>query len=112
MAQATHAAFDTQHDVDLRSMPERPHTVAEAAGPDVRLSIHGDLLSIESEWRAFERSADCTVFQTFEWMSAWYRNIGVRRGVTPVIVAGRDAAGELVFILPFVVEAGAARRLT
>jgi CelD/BcsL family acetyltransferase involved in cellulose biosynthesis len=111
MAQAT--AFDTQRDIDLHSMPDRSRTSAPAARLDVRLSIHDDLAAIESEWRAFERNADCTVFQTFDWMSAWHRNIGVRQGVTPVIVAGRDSAGALLFILPFAVEAGGlVRRLT
>jgi CelD/BcsL family acetyltransferase involved in cellulose biosynthesis len=111
MAQATHAAFDTRHDIGLRSTPDRSR--AATAKPDVRLSIHDDLASIESEWRAFEKDADCTVFQTFDWILAWHRNIGIRKGATPVIVAGRDGAGALLFILPLAIEAaGAARRLT
>jgi CelD/BcsL family acetyltransferase involved in cellulose biosynthesis len=113
MAQATHAAFDTQRDIDLHLMPDRSRAPAPAVRLDVRLSIHDDLAAIESEWRAFERNADCTVFQTFDWMSTWHRNIGARHGVTPVIVAGRDSAGALLFILPFAIEAGGlVRRLT
>lgn len=108
MAQATHAAFDTRHAIDLRSTTG----LSRAATLDVRVSIHDDLSSIESEWRAFEQDADCTVFQTFDWMSAWYRNIGVRSGVSPAIVMARDSAGELLLILPFAIEAGAVRRLT
>jgi CelD/BcsL family acetyltransferase involved in cellulose biosynthesis len=112
MIQATHVAFDAQQRVDVRSAPDRSRATA-IAKPDVRLSIHDDLATIESEWRAFERDADCTVFQTFDWVSAWHRHIGVRRNVTPVIVSGRDAAGELLFILPLAIEtSGSVRRLT
>jgi CelD/BcsL family acetyltransferase involved in cellulose biosynthesis len=111
MARTAQAAFDAQDDVDLRSMPDRARA-STAAKSDIRLSVHGDLSELESEWRAFEQIADCTVFQTFDWMSAWHRNIGVRAGVTPAIVVGRDAAGELLFIMPLGVTAGGmARRL-
>ena len=111
MAQATHAAFDTQHGIDSRRASSRPR--ASAIGThDMRLTIHNDLASIERDWRAFERDADCTVFQTFDWMSAWHRNIGARTGVTPVIVMVRDSAGGLLLILPFAIEPGAVRRLT
>jgi CelD/BcsL family acetyltransferase involved in cellulose biosynthesis len=111
MTQATHVAFDAQPRADVRSAPERPRATA-IAKPDVRLSIHDDLSAVETDWRAFEREADCTVFQTFDWGSAWHRHIGVRRNVTPVIISGRDAAGELLFILPLAIEtSGLVRRL-
>src|ERR1700761_8607185 len=44
------------------------------------LSITSDLESIEDEWRRFEEHADCTPFQTFDWLSAWQRSIGNRAG--------------------------------
>src|SRR5688572_9077822 len=111
MAQATRAAFDTQPGIDSR--PALRRMGASVAGQrDVRLTIHNDLASIEKEWRAFERDADCTVFQTFDWMSAWHRNVGARNGVTPVIITMRDSGGSLLLILPFAIEAGMVRRLT
>jgi len=112
MAQATHAAFDAQHDIGLRSTPGRSR-VAAAAKLEVQLSIYDGLAAIERDWRVFEKTADCTVFQTFDWASAWYRNIGAHKGARPVIVAARDGAGALLFILPFAIEAaGPVRRLT
>ena len=112
MAQATHAAFDTRPDVEASTTPDRLHGSA-AVKADVHLSIHGDLAEIESDWRAFERHADCTVFQTYGWMSAWQRNVGVRKGTTPIVVLGRDAGGELLFIVPLAIEARSfVRRLT
>ena len=50
---------------------------------DLVLRIHGDLANVEAEWRRFEAIADCTVFQTFDWLAAWHRHIGLRARVQP-----------------------------
>lgn len=71
--------------------------------PKVELSLDDDLVSIETGWRAFEENADCTVFQTFDWLSTWFRNIGVHEAVKPAIVIGRHQ-GSILFLLPFAVE--------
>jgi CelD/BcsL family acetyltransferase involved in cellulose biosynthesis len=74
--------------------------VSHAAAAGVSLAIFDTLSAVETEWRAFEQSADCTAFQTFDWLSTWQRCVGVLQGVTPAIVVGRDRDGELLFILP------------
>jgi CelD/BcsL family acetyltransferase involved in cellulose biosynthesis len=113
MAQATHAAFDVRHESDAHSVHDRKPVLAAASRHDVKLSIHGDLSAIEHDWRAFEKRAACTAFQTFDWMACWYRNVGVRKDVKPAIVAARDEAGQLLFILPLAVDTGGmVRRLT
>jgi CelD/BcsL family acetyltransferase involved in cellulose biosynthesis len=38
--------------------------------PDLTLDIYRSLDVVESEWRAFEQVAECTPFQTFEWLAA------------------------------------------
>jgi CelD/BcsL family acetyltransferase involved in cellulose biosynthesis len=94
-------------------MIQRKPDLSDMGAPaDVRLSIHDDLPAVESEWRAFELHADCTVFQSFGWLSSWQRHIGAGKGVRPAIVIGRDARGEILFLLPLSVEPrGFARRL-
>lgn len=83
--------------------------VGEAGAPacgrvgDVQFAVYGDLASLEGEWRRFEQYADCTVFQSYDWLSAWQRHIGERGGVRPAIVVGRRA-GEIVCILPLAVQ--------
>jgi CelD/BcsL family acetyltransferase involved in cellulose biosynthesis len=72
----------------------------------VTIAIHESLDAIESDWRAFERQADGTVFQSFDWLACWQRHIGERDGATPAIVVGRDATGAIQFILPLAVQAG------
>ena len=70
----------------------------------VRLAIHRELATVEHEWRRFEQFADCTVFQTFDWLSIWQKHIGQRHRVKPAIVVGRFASGDIAFLLPFCIE--------
>jgi len=83
-----------------------------AAAAEVSLTLHEDIAAVESDWRLFERHADCTVFQTYDWLAAWHRHIGARSGVKPAIVIGRRAGGHILFLLPLAVEPGLIRRLT
>ncbi|HEY1745154.1 MAG TPA: GNAT family N-acetyltransferase [Xanthobacteraceae bacterium] len=70
----------------------------------VRLTIHRELSTAEHEWRRFEEFADCTVFQTFDWLSIWQKQIGERHRVKPAIVVGRFANGDIAFLLPLCIE--------
>ncbi len=88
----------------------------EAMQPEVQpaglsLSIHQDLATIEHTWRAFEATADCTPFQTFDWLSAWQRHIGAPAGVTPAIVIARRG-DDIAMLLPLAVQGAFVRRLT
>ena len=80
---------------------------------NVTLEVRGDVASLEMEWTAFERSAECTVFQTFGWLARWQQHIGSLGGARPAIVLGRSEHGTLLFILPLAIETrGPIRRLT
>jgi D-aspartate ligase len=85
---------------------------AGAAPSRLDLRIHSDLKTIEDEWRRFERTADRTAFQTFDWLATWQRHIGSREGVRPVIAVARFADNAVAFLLPLgVVRERLARRL-
>jgi CelD/BcsL family acetyltransferase involved in cellulose biosynthesis len=104
----TQVLFDGQIEDVLRVKPELQEEAPAAAGDgplQIDLSLHDDLASIEKEWRAFEERADCTVFQTFDWLSTWLRHLGCREGVKPVIVIGRHQ-GAILFVMPFALDAG------
>lgn len=76
------------------------------------VAVHDDLAAVESQWRRFEAAADCTAFQTFDWLATWHRHIGQRDGTLPAIAIGSYADGETAFICPLAVEPGRlARRL-
>jgi D-aspartate ligase len=83
-----------------------------AAAPDLHfrdvpsnlsLRIYSDMAAVEAEWRRFERHADCTAFQTFDWLATWQRNVGIRAGARPVIAIGRFDEGETAILLPLCV---------
>jgi len=88
---------------------ERIHGVP----PHLRWRIYGDLAAIEEEWRRFEQVADCTAFQTFDWLATWCRNVGPRARVRPVVAVGRFGDDEIACILPLsVVPERSSRRLS
>jgi len=91
---------------------ERQHADREAARLAFGISIFDDFAAAENEWRRFERDADCTVFQSFDWLSAWFRHVGVRSRIQPAIVLVRRADGAPLLLLPLGVVPGAVRRLT
>lgn len=81
--------------------------LAELSGelaPEPTFSIHTRLDDVEDEWRRFQQSAECTAFQSFEWLATWQRHIGAPDGAVPVIVVGRFADGKTAFILPLAIE--------
>ena len=78
-------------------------TLSREFAPDLGVVIHDNLEAVESEWRRFEDIADCTAFQSFDWLATWYRHIGKPDGVRPVIVVGSYADGETAFILPLAI---------
>jgi CelD/BcsL family acetyltransferase involved in cellulose biosynthesis len=87
--------------------------LSESTWSGISLRVYGDLGEVEREWKAFERRADCTVFQTFDWLAKWQRHIGKRKETVPAIVLGANAEGHLLFILQLAVESrGPFRRLT
>ncbi len=91
---------------------ERQRAAAKTARLPFDISIFNDFASIEDEWRRFESDADCTVFQTFDWLATWFRHVGFRLRIRPVIVLVRDADGAPLLLLPLGIVPGAVRRLT
>ncbi len=65
-----------------------------------RLEIFRDLAAAESLWRHFEREADLTPYQRFDFLRLWQEHIGGPEGVSPLIVVAFDDAGEPLCLLP------------
>jgi CelD/BcsL family acetyltransferase involved in cellulose biosynthesis len=91
---------------------QETRSTARTAAADLRLDVYESFDAIAHDWRLFERHADCTVFQSFRWLSTWQRHIGAPSGVQPAVVVGRSA-GAIVFMLPLAVQSmGPVRALT
>ncbi|MEQ8267250.1 MAG: GNAT family N-acetyltransferase [Parvibaculum sp.] len=73
--------------------------LAHAAG----ITLYESFEAAEPVWRGFEARATGTAFQSFDWLSAWYRHVGQGLGVTPAIaVVARQ--GEPLMLAPLGVE--------
>jgi CelD/BcsL family acetyltransferase involved in cellulose biosynthesis len=92
-------------------LAQHARDAAPGTQPAIEITIDHRLDDVEREWRQFEQSADCTVFQSFDWLAAWCRHIGPLTRTQPAIVIGRRG-NETLFILPLAVTPGAVRRLT
>jgi CelD/BcsL family acetyltransferase involved in cellulose biosynthesis len=117
MGEATKTTVEPPHRLDLPPVaddapPLSPAADGTRAAPpvaefgDMAFTVHEDLAAVERDWRAFERHADATVFQTFDWLACWQHHIGARHSVRPAIVVGRDTVGTVLFIFPLAVRAG------
>ena len=76
-----------------------------SAGTPFRLQCSTDFATVETEWRAIELDGFCSLFQTFDWLSLWYRYVGFSV-VEPHIVTVRDDSGELCALLPLGIRKG------
>jgi D-aspartate ligase len=107
------AAQDLAAAVDVRpGAVTRPGGRLRIVPPHFSIQIFSELAAVEAEWRQFERTADCTGFQSFDWLAAWQRHVGERRGARPVVAVGRFAEGDIAFVVPLCLMRGyLARRL-
>jgi CelD/BcsL family acetyltransferase involved in cellulose biosynthesis len=111
MSQPINALLDDRPGAGAANAVGAPEPGPEVSRRPIELTICQDIDAIEAEWRAFEQQADATAFQSFDWLSLWYRHVGQPAGVRPAIVLGRSA-GELVLLLPLAVKPGLVRTLT
>ena len=62
------------------------------------------MVAVESAWREFEKTADGTVFQRYDWLLEWNNHVGKKKNIVPVIVSGTGVDGRLLILLPFGIE--------
>ncbi|MDI3471663.1 MAG: hypothetical protein OJF62_003726 [Pseudolabrys sp.] len=99
--------------LSYRSAGQQPAAATTRTAMPLTVSLHHDLQALHDEWVAFENIADCTVFQTFEWLAAYQLHVGERRGETPCVAVVRGADNAIVLIVPLTVrQTGIVRELT
>ncbi len=108
--QATAFHFSAPQMAATQAAPQNEGAVIEGpwrATPEVLLSIHNEFASLRDVWMAVEQAGDCTVFQSYGWLSAWFAHVGKLEGIEPCIVTGWDAGGDgALFILPLGIQQG------
>jgi len=78
----------------------------------VQLTLHKDLAGCTDIWKAIEARSDHWVFQSHEWITAWYEEIGANEGISPRIVVGWCHDVPQLLIPLGLLQAGGLRRLT
>lgn len=68
-----------------------------------QLKVFADPAEIEQEWRQLEATGIATIFQRFDWVDAYVRNVLPHEGARPAIVLGR-LHGLPAFVLPLAVS--------
>ncbi|WP_293866569.1 GNAT family N-acetyltransferase [uncultured Alsobacter sp.] len=79
---------------------------ASAAASDFGLSVqaHRDPWILEADWRALEDKGDCSPYQRFAWVSAWYKHVSAARRQQVVVVTFSNSAGKIICLFPLVVD--------
>jgi CelD/BcsL family acetyltransferase involved in cellulose biosynthesis len=106
------AAYDQNLSRPLQVAGGSTVEIRSRAWPGVRIAVHADLTGVEQVWRSFEARAECTVFQNFDYLRAWFRHLGTRQQVTPAIVVLRDRDNVLAILPLAVTRERFRRRLT
>ena len=100
-------AFDAKARAATRCVDAASDTPA-----NLNVSLFEGFAAAEVQWRSFERVADCTPFQTFDWLVTWQRRIGQHGGAIPAIAVASFPNGDTAFLLPLCIDSkNAARRL-
>ena len=97
--------------MNIQTKPSRPDTLAGASPAEIaaeafseiarRLTVerHADARAIETEWRLLEATGAGTIFQRFDWVEAYVRNVAPHEGMEPAYLLGR-LDGRPAFLLP------------
>jgi len=85
-----------------RKRPERNDR--HRAGSGISIRVITGLSAAESTWREFEKTADRTVFQAYDWLLEWNNHVGKKREILPVIVIGLGPDGEPLILMPLAIE--------
>ncbi len=67
---------------------------------DIAVLVCFEISEIESDWIELQNSGFALPFQNYEWCKAWVDQCAISYAIRPLIVVGRDSAGQIVFVLP------------
>ena len=86
----------------VRAERQTPRSPVREASIDILdgIEVFTSLAAAEPFWRELERDGVLTPYQRYDWVAAWHRHAGTAAGVSPLIAAGFDAAGNPLFLLP------------
>lgn len=84
----------------VKTVSAQTVTPAAPGAGFARFALYRDFASVETTWRDFERNADLTPYQQFDFLERWHRHIGIKEDVTPLIALAFDAEDKPLCLLP------------
>tara|TARA_R110002074_G_C12445583_1_gene658088 strand:- start:82 stop:1356 length:1275 start_codon:yes stop_codon:yes gene_type:complete len=96
-------AMDEAEPLAARSFDRMVADVRVGTRSRVGVTVHMTMADAEIAWRAFEADAVGLGFQNFDWLKAWYSQVGEAEGVEPAIVI-TSLDGVPVMLTPFGIE--------
>lgn len=100
-------ALSRVNGMNVQMKPSDANGLVAATGGDIALRLtverHADASSIETEWRLLEATGVGTVFQRYDWVEAYVRNVAPHEGLDPAYLLGR-LDGRPAFVLPLGVK--------
>ena len=86
---------------------ENGETPQNLAGVEnLQLAVYSNFEAVEDLWRQFESSAECFMYQQFEFCRTWYDTVGKKDDFTLHIVTVTDLLGETVMLVPLCFKKG------
>jgi len=70
----------------------------------VKINIYDTFSAAELDWREFEETGTCDVFQRYDWLSRWFKYIGKDEGFSPVLITVRNCIDEPLFMFPLAIQ--------
>jgi CelD/BcsL family acetyltransferase involved in cellulose biosynthesis len=70
----------------------------------VNISVLRSFDELQPAWTAFESECDCYAFQSYNWLSNWYNNIGTKLNIDAVLVLVELPAGTPLMTLPLGIQ--------
>jgi len=71
--------------------------------PWASIAIESDIAALEAPWRALEATALVTPYQAYGWVRPFVETVGAAEGLAFRYALLRDAAGEVLALLPLVI---------
>jgi len=70
----------------------------------VNISVLETIEETQHVWREFEKTSDCYGFQTYEWLSNWFKAVGKEINIKPCLVKVETENGEPLMLLPLGIQ--------
>ncbi len=70
----------------------------------IKVTVFNSFDELQTTWKIFEQECDCYAFQSYDWLSNWYNQIGTKQNLKALLVLVELPAGTPLMILPLGIQ--------